>query len=267
MLHIFTLHWNKKDSLGALKDSLLPALHGLEWVWHIKDNSSCDGSIEKIENWNHNNINLIKYKDNKQNYSQGMNFLFKETNPKPNDVILTLNNDIIFNDTTSLHNMINLLNKEDIGLVGAKLNYKDSTKIQHAGVLFYPAHGLPYHYRAHEEETNYDRQNRLFPIVTGAVSLIKADILRELMFNENYFWAFDDCDFSMRVKYFLNKEIVCCGQTNIFHEESSTLKKNPVNKVFFYQNANLFLNTWRNYIDISLPDKYQQTDYNLYLGK
>lgn len=272
MLHIITLHWNKKDILSPLKKSLLNALENIDFNWYIKDNASNDGSIEELKSWNHNNIHVLYYKDNKQNYSQGMNLLFKEANPKDDDMILTLNNDVIIKNKTSIANMIELLQKPNIGLVGAKLNYSNSNKIQHNGILFHQYNGLPYHYRAGLTEDEYDRQNRYYPIITGALSLFKAEVFRNCFKNksgtvgfcEDYHWAFDDCDLGMRIGCFLKQKIACCGNVNIEHEESSSLKKNPVNKLFMKHNAQLFLNNWHKYINPTLEEKYSSDkNYNL----
>ncbi len=138
MLKILTLNWNGADKLAALQKSLLPALEELDYAWYIRDNGSIDNSVQLVEGWDNNKINLIKYPNNQKNYAQGMNFLFKEAAPKDDDIILTLNNDVILQDTVSIKNMIKLLQEDkDIGIVGAKLNYTNTKNIQHCGVLFH----------------------------------------------------------------------------------------------------------------------------------
>ena len=265
--HLLTLNWNKCNTIKNLKETLIPNLENLDWHWYIKDNGSVDGSIEEINSWNNARIHLIKCAHNRDNYSQGMNILFREANPNDDDAVITLNNDIIFNGTTSINNMIDLLRHDkNIGLVGAKLNYKETDKIQHCGVLFHKINGLPYHYRANIKEEMRDRQNRMFPIITGALALTRGDIFRELMFNEKFHWCFEDCDFAMKVSFLLKKIVVCCGKTNVFHEESASLKNNPVHKMFFKHNCKLFLETWYKNINIYLDEKYNNPNHNLYIN-
>lgn len=276
MLHIITLTWQGKEKLKKLYPSLMEALNGIEYQFHIKENGSTDGSVEEIESWNNPNINLIKYKHNKDSYSFGMNFLFKEANPKNDDIILTLNNDIVIKDPKSLKNMINILNNDkDVGIVGAKLNYMDTDKIQHCGVLFHKMNGLPYHYRAGVQEEERDKANRYYPAITGAVSILKADTFANCYtknksgqngFCEGYFFAFEDIDMNLHIAHHLKKKIVYCGDTMIFHEESASLKKNPINKLFFNSNCNLFLQKWHSVIDKNLTDKYNNPKFNLYNG-
>src|ERR1700674_1628670 len=104
-LYILTLNWNAKDKLHKLYNSLLPALKDIQWHWFIKDNGSNDGSIDLINSWENPNITGVKYPHNRDNYSQGNNLLFKQANHNDEDLILLLNNDIVFADTTSIHNM------------------------------------------------------------------------------------------------------------------------------------------------------------------
>jgi len=275
MLYILTLNWNGKERLQTLKESLFLELTNIDFKWLIKDNGSIDGSVPLIKSWENENVQLVECNHNRDNYSQGMNLLFKEANPKNTDLILTLNNDVLFyGKNRSIKNMIKLFNDKSVGLVGSKLNYNGTNRIQHSGVLFHYSHGLPFHYRSGKIEESYDTKNREYPIVTGAISLTTADIFQNVFtknksgingFNEGYNWAFDDCDFSMRIKYNLNKKVVMCGETSIYHEESASLKKNPVNKLFMSHNANLFLENWNKYLDRHLIGKYEkQSNYGLY---
>ena len=201
MLHILTLTWNGSDKLSKLNDSLLPCLDGLDYNWLIKDNDSKDDTLIKVANWENKNVNCIQYKNNLQNFSAGMNFLFKEASPKDDDLILLLNNDVIFQDTTSVRNMINIMNKDQsVGAVGARLLYTNTNKLQHAGVVFDNNHKLPCHFRSNEVSSKEDRKNRQFQVVTGAVLLTKAEYFKNVFSNksgdygmdENYHWAFDE---------------------------------------------------------------------------
>jgi GT2 family glycosyltransferase len=272
VIHILTLNWNAKDTILALKNSLELAFANMNYTWHIKDNGSTDGSVEMMKNWK---VNLIDYKSNKDNYSQGMNFLFKEASPKDDDVVITLNNDVVFTDQKSIKNILKIVEDKYVGLVGCKLNFLNTKLIQHAGVLFHPRLKTPYHINSGDQEKVYNRQNRIFPAVTGALSALKASTFRQLYkntsgmvgFNENLNWMFDDIDMCLRIGNHLNKKIVMCGECNIFHEESKSLKKNPVNKLFGSQSTRLFLNEWFKVIEAYDCKKFLDPKHNLYLGK
>lgn len=258
MLFILTLSWEAKDKLDRLYSTLLPALEGIEYKWLIKDNGSKDGSIDLINSWNNKNIIGYAYPNNLQNYSQGNNWLFNQIKSGPDDLVLLLNNDIIFGDTGSIHEMIKLMNDPEIGVVGTKLNYWDKKNIiQHSGVVFYPNKaGTPCNYRAGKIEEERDRKDYYFPMATGAVLLTRASLFTAGL-NEKLIWSWDDCDYCLNVGS-LGKKIVVCGKTLIYHEESASLKKNPVQKLFFSHNVKTFFDKWNHKIDRSLMEKYDK---------
>lgn len=273
-IHILTLTWNGLEKLTKLKESLLPNLNNLKdlnWKWWIKDNGSTDKTVEVASTWG-DNIEVIAYKNNLQNFSQGMNYCFDAAKPNDNDLILLLNNDVIFGDNTSLQKMVNLIKKDDVGLVGARLLFTGSDRLQHAGVVFNPRIGMPMHFRANQTSDDSAEKNRLFQAITGAVALTKANLYRNVFTNAdgtkgadvNLNWAFDDIDLSLAIHSNMKKKVVYCGNTKIFHEESATLKKNPVNKLFMSQNVLYFRNKWKGkyIIDQELYEKNPK--YNLY---
>lgn len=272
MLYILTLTWNAQDKISKLKDSLLPALQDIKYTWMIKDNDSKDNTFDEASKWG-KDIQVIKYKNNLQNFSQGMNFLFNEAKPKDDDMVLLLNNDVVFNDTSSIRNMISVLGKKDVGAVGARLLYTDTNKLQHAGVVFDPKFQGPFHFRRGQVSDCDAEKNRTFQVVTGAVLLTTAENFRQVCttnpsgisgMDENYHWAFDDVDFCLSIKYKLGKEIVYCGKTNISHEESASLKKNPINKMFMGHNWNLLRSKWRDKIVMDSETYAMDKKYNLF---
>lgn len=276
MLYIYTLNWDGEDKLKKLVPSLLSALENIEYKWFIKDNKSKDNSINYIESLNNDNIHIVKYHNNIQNFSEGMNFLFKESNPNDNDLILLLNNDVIINNKSSIKNMIKIIEEDkDVGVVGAKLTYTDTNLIQHCGVAFHPFNKMPFHIFAKNKKDNdhFVTKNRLFQAVTGAVLLTRASLYKNICvdnksgiqgMDEDYHWAFDDIDLCLSIKYKMNKKIVYCAGTNIYHEESSSLKKNPVNKLFMNHNMLRLLNKWKDFCVVDATDYMNNINHNLY---
>src|ERR1700733_9358308 len=112
MLHIITLSWQGKSKLEKLATTLINSLVDIKYKWIIRDHNSNDLSIEYLNGLNNDNIIPIKYHTNTESFAQGCNFLFKEASTKDGDYILLLNNDIIINDTTSIKNMIKIMNND-----------------------------------------------------------------------------------------------------------------------------------------------------------
>lgn len=273
MLNILTLNWDGKDKLEKLYPSLMKSLDNIDYRWFIKDNNSKDDSIKYINSFENSNVNIIQYKNNRQNFSEGCNHLFNVANPNDNDLVMLLNNDIIFNDKSSIKNMINIMKDDNVGAVGCRLLYTNTDKLQHAGVIFDPNHqGRPSHYRVNEKTDANAEKNREFQVVTGAILLTKAEYYKNIFTNSsgekgmdhNYHWAFDDVDMCLSIKYNMNKKIIYCGNTNIFHEESASLKKNPTNKLFMNHNSNYLRNKWTNRYSIDLNKYVSDSSFNLY---
>ena len=110
------------------------------------------------------------------------------------------------------------LMKDDVGIVGARLLYPNSRKLQHAGVIFSINARTPIHYRRGEMDDEHSAKNRYFQVVTAAVLLCHAKDYRKVRMDENFRWAFDDSDFCIQVGTKLGKKIVYCGETEISHD-------------------------------------------------
>jgi|SRR6185436_9346948 len=270
---IFTLTWNGIDKLSKLKESLIPALQGINYTWLIKDNASKDDTVEKALQWG-DKVKIIPYKNNLQNFSAGMNYLFNEASPADKDLIILLNNDIIVNDKKSIKNMIDLMMADDdVGVVGARLLYTETDRLQHAGVVFSNRFKLPLHFRLNEQTDKNAEKNRIFQVVTGAILLTKAEYFKNVCtsnisgingMDENYHWAFDDVDLCLSIHHNMKKKIVYCGNTNIFHEESATLKKNPTNKLFLPHNTGYLKQKWEKRYVLDQDTYIKDAKYNLY---
>lgn len=263
MLHILTLHWNNKEKLQKLYISLLPAVEGLDYQWLIRDHASKDGSVEFLKSIENDNIKPVYYNTNKENFSQGVNYLFEQANPKDEDYILLLNNDIVICDKDSIKNMIQQM-KSNVGAVGAKLLHQDNT-IAHTGVIFSKQYNnMPWHYKYKEPVSFNESKNRYFQVCTGAFLLVKADSFRRAgKMDPGYFWSFEDVSLCLAIHHQLKQKVIYCGDTLIYHEENGTLKKNPVHKLFLQSNLSLFRKQWRGIYQIDHQLYLDDLDYNL----
>jgi GT2 family glycosyltransferase len=271
MLHILTLNWNGKDKIQELYNSFLSLNKSFEYIWHIKDNGSTDGSVDLIKSFNDSNINLIEYKHNNDNFAFGTNFLFKNSGAKDGDYILLLNNDIVFSGPNDLNKMLSYFKDPNIGVVGCKLLFKNTDNIQHAGVVFHDQIKMPMYFGGNKKDGPEYLVDREFQSITGAVMLTKKEYYEKIHKNpsgqvgldESFFWEFEDIAACLHIKYIQNKKVICCGSTKIFHEQSATLKKNPVNKLFRNNNVSNLLTKW-NHLYHKDQKKYLDLKYNIY---
>lgn len=259
MIHILTLTWNGLDKLKRLQVGLKKNIDSLDCKarWYIRDNGSTDGTVNWLNDWNKSfEMFSLLVEHNRDNFAKGVNSLFDKIKSESNDdFILLLNNDIEFGDDKSLFNMMKLMNNSKIGVVGARLLYSGTDLLQHAGVIFGQRYGnMPYHYRHREKLDKDAEKNRYFQAVTAACCLIRLKAFKRMC--ENYFWAFEDIDLFLRIGR-EGWKTAYCGETKIYHEESASLKKNPVNRMFLPQNVKLFKERWFG--------KYK-IDHNFYLS-
>ena len=263
-LHILTLTWNGLDKLQKLRPGLLqnieketkgkrPTLS--DAVWYIRDNGSKDGTVEEVSKWPE--VKVFDIGHNRDSFSKGVNYLFEQANPDDNDLVMLLNNDITFPFDEALREMIYLQKETKAEVIGCLLMYPGSNKIQHAGVIFSEKYGrMPWHYRAGEEWDGNASDSRYFQAVTGACCLVSAKAFREVQgMNERLLWSFDDIDLCLRIGQRKPNNIAMCGCAVVHHEESASLKKNPVNKIFMKQNVEYFRSQWTGKYDID-HDRY-----------
>lgn len=266
-LHILTLTWNGSALLQRLAPGLLDNLNKLniDYNWYVRSNGCKDDTLSYLNSLG-DKITVLRKDHNRDNFSQGVNSLanLAKTNASDKDLFLLLNNDIIFKDNKSLNKIINLYLERQPGIVGAKLNYINSNKLQHAGVIFSSQYGnMPWHYKAGEEEDADSKKNRYFQAVTGALLLTSCEtFFKEGMLDEKLNWAFEDIAFNLKVNK-SNKKIIYCGDVHIEHGESVSLKKNPVNKLMLQPNVKYFKENYSQLYKIDHQDYLKNKEYNL----
>lgn len=267
MIYFLTLNWNGKDKMNRLVSSIKPAIDGLDYKWIVRDNGSNDLTDNLIQDWS-KKTNMLFYKNghNRDSFATGVNWCFNVAHPTDEDYIFLLNNDIEFIDTKSINKMISIADSDqNVGIVGARLLYNGTNNLQHAGVIFGERYGLmPYHYRHKEVSDANAERNREFQAVTAAFMLVRAAVWMEVGgFDQGYSWSFEDVDFCLKVRA-AGKKVVYCGGTKIYHEESASLKKNPVNKMFMKSNVNHFRSKWSDKYDIDHNKYLTNPNYMIY---
>lgn len=246
MIYALCLNWNGENLLKKMIPGLIENLSNTnhEYKILVRDNGSKDNSVLFLKELN---IDVLEAGHNRDSFSKGVNSLFKIANPKDDDLILLINNDIIFNDSISLKNMISCMNESKSAICGARLMFDDGS-ISHNGVIFSKKYNnMPWHFRAHKKPENTDYNNRYFQAVTAACMFIKAKNFKKASgLDEDYNWAFEDIDLNLNVSINQKEKVICCGKTNITHLTSNTLNKNPVHKMFLSKNVRIFKNKWMN---------------------
>jgi len=156
------------------------------------------------------------------NYSAINNFGVKFTN---GEYILFLNNDIELIDPDSIDEMIGYVQREDVGICGARLLYPDED-IQHAGVIMGMGGiaGAAF-VRTHDAELSYMHRAKCvqdYSCVTAACLLTKRELFDKVGgYTEELAVAFNDVDFCMKVRA-LGKLVVYNPYARFYHYESKS---------------------------------------------
>ncbi|OSS41185.1 Glycosyl transferase, group 2 family protein [Desulfurella amilsii] len=214
----------------------------------IVENNSTEKSIFNYYDYlkaTYSFINILEW-EKPFNYAGINNFAAKFAK---GDVLLFLNNDIEIINKDWLEEMLMFIQRDDVGIVGAKLYYPDNT-IQHAGVIIginkIAEHAFRYFpYNANGYFMRLKIVHNL-SAVTGALLMTKKTIFNEVGgFDEGYTVAFNDIDYCLKVrqKKYL---VVFTPHAKAYHFESKSLgyKNIPERFVRFNIEAEKFKSKW-----------------------
>ena len=195
----------------------------------------------------HDNIKVLEWKG-EFNYSGINNFAAEAAG---GEYLLLLNNDIEVITENWLEEMLSYCQREDVGIVGAKLLYPND-KIQHAGVII----GMGPSRTAGHIFYNFPRDQFVYAgrtqttqdlsAVTAACMMTKKSLFYRLHgLDDRFQVAFNDIDYCLRMRQ-LGKLVVYQAYAELYHYESLTRgdDKNAENKKRFSAEVKLFKKRW-----------------------
>jgi O-antigen biosynthesis protein len=185
-------------------------------------------------------------------------------NKSEGEYILLLNNDTKAIEKDWLNSMIEYIQLDEVGVVGAKLLYGDST-IQHAGVIIGISGIAGHSHRFFHDSSNGYYYRPTLPqnlnAVTGACLLTKREIWDEVggLDSENFKIAFNDIDYCLKVRQ-LGYNIVYTPYSKLYHYESKSrgYETTPDKIKRFDYECELLKKKWN-------TDNYKDSFYNINL--
>lgn len=188
-----------------------------------------DACYERLTNCS-DKVSILRYTE-VFNFSKIVNFGARHTE---GDILLLLNNDTEVVSPDFLEEMVGYCSRADVGVVGAKLLYRDRT-VQHAGVVVGP-HGLAAHLNCGIPENvdgYFGRATRTqnLSAVTGACQMIPRKVFEQVGgYSEEYTVGFNDVDFCLKVRE-AGYLVVFNPYAKLFHYEfTSRGKDEPLKK-------------------------------------
>lgn len=167
-------------------------------------------------------IKIIKTKEQEFNYSKLNNYGVKYST---GEYIVLLNNDIEIISENWIETMLGNCQRDDVGIVGTKLLYKNKT-VQHAGIVL-GLTGIAAHVNSglNENEIGYMGRNIItqnYSAVTGAMLMIsKKDYEKVGGLDEEFPIAYNDVDLCLKLRN-LGKVVVMNPFVKAYHYESKT---------------------------------------------
>lgn len=249
-----------KDSKSDLKkciDSILKSSYPNYEIVIVENNSKTKEIFDyydKIQKDN-DNIKVVSIKIDKFNYSLINNFGVKNSK---GEYIVLLNNDTKVLSNDWMEEMLGICQRDDVGIVGAKLLYPDF-KVQHAGVVV-GIGGVAGHVNVNiseNEEGYFSRANVInnFSAVTAACLMIKRSIFEKIDgLDEKLQVAFNDIDLCMKVRK-LKYLIVFTPYAKLMHYESKTRgsEDTPEKIKRFESEMDVFKSKWKDELDRGDP--------------
>lgn len=191
------------DDLDKCVQSILKSTYQNYEIVIVENNSRNKETFEYYEKIKKldERIKVIKLEINGFNYSRIVNFGVENST---GDYIVMLNNDVELTAFDWLESMIMYCQREDVGIVGAKLLFEDDT-VQHAGVTL-GIRGLAGHKFREISVNDFDKYDKInyvqeLSAVTAACFMVKkSDYVKVDNFDEKLAVAFNDVDFCLKIR-------------------------------------------------------------------
>lgn len=248
LVSILIPNMNQKNTLEKCINSLYNVNTYKNFEIVIIENNSTEQEIfdyyKELEN-THDNVRIVTWQG-VFNYSEINNFGVKHTK---GDYILFLNNDTEVISPDAITEMLGCAQREEVGVVGAKLFYEDDT-VQHCGVVVgYKGYATAAFSLLEKDAFGYMGRPRVttnFSAVTAACMMVKRKDFDEVSgFDPRFRVACNDVDLCLKIRG-LDKLVVQNVFSHWYHYESKTrgLEDTPEKLERFNNEVALFQEKW-----------------------
>lgn len=255
-----------KDDVETLKtcvESIFEKTAYSNYHLFLVSNNSQEKATFDYLNWLSNEKNNVQWKayDVPFNYAAINNWAVKECQKaQPSELILLLNNDTEAIEQGWLQAMVEQLQFDGVGAVGAKLLYPDDT-VQHAGVIL-GYHGLADHAFSSFDRTENGYLNRInviqdYSACTAACLLMRRNLFEEIggFDEENLKVNFNDVDLCLEIIK-SGRRVVYTPFAQLYHYESKSRGDNtstPEKRKREVEEIRFFKSKWKEYIEQGDP--------------
>lgn len=258
---------DQKDTLRTCIDSILEKTTYKNYEIIVVENNSVTDEIMTYydELAKFDNIKVVKYEGG-FNYSKINNFGAAHAE---GDYLVLLNNDTEVISPDWLDRMVGLCQRDDTGIVGAKLYYPDDT-VQHCGVVVglggFAGHVLML--STPQDAGYFGRLKAVQDItaVTAACLMIKRSVFDEIKgLDEDFIVALNDVDLCLKVRT-AGKLVVLDPGIELYHYESKSrgFEETPEKHERFKEEIKRFRKKWAEVLEKG--DEYYNPNLSLVNG-
>lgn len=223
LVSIIIPNCNHMEDLKRCIESFEKSIYSNYEIIIVENNSEDTSIFQYYASLNQNliRVRVLKWKQ-PFNYSAINNYAVQEAF---GDYLLFLNNDTELIDVSGIERMVANCQRDDVGIVGAKLFYPDKS-IQHAGTIVgyggTAAHafsGLRVHHRGYLAREMIQQD---MSAVTAACMMVKRNVFQAVGgFDENIAVAFNDVDFCLKVRQ-IGMKVIFIPNVTLYHYESKS---------------------------------------------
>lgn len=227
--------WNGKELLRKCLGTFYQNTANINCGVVVVDNASQDCSAEMLQR-EFPNVHVIKNPRN-EGFSVANNQGIRYALARGSKYVLLLNNDIEITDANWLQKLIVVMESDSkTGIVGCKLLYPDG-RIQHAGGVV--ALRVPYNRGEEQIDRGQYNKTEFMDFVTGAVLLIRSDVIRQIGLLDAGFSPLycEDTDWCLRAKLYGYKVAYTPNPTLIHHCGSSSSKLGKERRAFLFKRS------------------------------
>jgi GT2 family glycosyltransferase len=232
---VIIVSWNGKELLRKCLGTFYQNTANANCGVVVVDNASRDGSAEMLQK-EFPSVHVIRNARN-EGFSVANNQGIRYALAKGSKYVLLLNNDVEITDSDWLQKLIAVMESDNkTGVVGCKLHYPDG-RIQHAGGVV----ALKVPYNRGEEQIDHGQYDKMefVDFVTGAVLLIRSDVIRQIGLLDVGFSPLycEDTDWCLRTKLCGYKVAYTPDPTLIHHCGSSSSKLGKEKRAFLFKRS------------------------------
>jgi GT2 family glycosyltransferase len=232
---VVIVSWNGKDLLRKCLSSFYQYTTNITCRIMVVDNASQDGTVEMLKEI-YPDVHIIRNSEN-TGFSIANNQGIQYALAEGSKYVLLLNNDVEITDPNWLQEFLAVFeSNRDVGVVGCKLLYPNG-RLQHAGGVV--TLQVPYNRGEDQLDTGQYDKLEFVDYVTGAVLLIKSDVIRQIglldpMFSPLYC---EDTDWCIRAKLYHYKIAYTPKPTLIHHCGFSSRKLGQAKRAFYFKRS------------------------------